>query len=141
MKLTRVEPFVVRTEPPHWGGATWYFVRLETDDGLVGWGETAVLGAFAGLEASYASLVQQAFARYLEGADPMDREALYQKLVEGMTAQHPDYATMGVISAFDIALWDICGQTLRHAGLQPARRPRTRSGSFLYLHLRHREHR
>ena len=110
MKLTGVTPFVVRTPPPSWGGGTWYFLRLETDDGLEGWGETAVLTAFAGLEKSYESLVTQAFDAYLKDADPLDREGLYHKMYEGMTAQHPDYATMGIISAFDVALWDLCGK-------------------------------
>ena len=112
MKLERATPYVVRTPRPNWGGTTWYFVRLETDDGIVGWGETAVLSAFAGLERSYESLVQQAFDAYLAGQDPLNREAIFQKIYEGMTAQHPDYAAMGVISAFDIALWDIAGKHL-----------------------------
>jgi L-alanine-DL-glutamate epimerase-like enolase superfamily enzyme len=44
MKLARVRTFVVQTPPPYAGGALWFFVKLETEDGLVGWGETAVLG-------------------------------------------------------------------------------------------------
>ena len=31
-------------------------------------------------------------------------------MYEGMMAQHPDYVGMGVVSAFDIALWDIVGK-------------------------------
>ena len=42
-KLTKVTPYVIRTPPPQWGGGTWFFVKLETDTGLVGWGATAVL--------------------------------------------------------------------------------------------------
>ena len=37
MKLTRVRTFVVQTPPPYAGGALWFFVKLETDNGLVGW--------------------------------------------------------------------------------------------------------
>jgi len=110
MKLSKVTPYVIRTDPPHWGGRTWYFVRLETDNGLVGWGETAILGALNGLEASYQSLIREAFTYYLEGKNPIDREALYQKMVKGMTHQHADYVTMGLISAFDVAIWDIVGK-------------------------------
>ena len=135
MKLTRVTPYIVRNPPPMWGGATWYFVRLETDSGLEGWGETAVLSAFSGLEKSYASLVEQAFESYLKGHNPIDREALFHKMYEGMTAQHPDYSTMGIISAFDIALWDICG---KHYGapvydlLGGKYRDRIRSYTYIY---------
>lgn len=109
-KLVKVTPFVIKVPSPFWGGGTWFFVRLETANGLVGWGETAVLGAFSGLEQSYKSLVREAFARYLEGNNPIDRETLYHRMVKGMTHQHADYSTFGVISAFDIALWDIVGK-------------------------------
>ena len=69
-----------------------------------------MLGTLHGLEDSYELLVKQVFDGYLEGRDPMDREALYQKMVEGMMAQHPDYVGMGVVSAMDVALWDIAGK-------------------------------
>lgn len=110
LKLTKVTPYVIRTDPPHWGGSTWFFVRLETNTGLVGWGETAILGALNGLKNSYKSLIEEAFSYYLEGENPIDREALYQKMVKGMTHQHADYVTMGLISAFDVAIWDIVGK-------------------------------
>lgn len=135
MKLTGVTPYVVRTPSPHWGGFTWYFVRLDTDNGLVGWGETAVLSAYGNLEASYCSLVEQAFAAFLEGKSPLDREGLYQTLVESMTHQHPDYATMGIISAFDTALWDICGKyydTPVYNLLGGLFRERIRSYTYIY---------
>ena len=110
LKLTKVTPYVIRTNPPHWGGGYWYFVRLETNTGLVGWGETAILGALNGLQQSYNSLMNDAFSYYLEGKNPLDREFLYQKMVKGMTHQHADYVTMGLISAFDVAIWDIAGK-------------------------------
>lgn len=110
LKLSKVTPYVIQTAPPHWGGRYWYFVRLETDNGLVGWGETAILGALNGLQKSYKSIIREAFAYYLEGKNPLDRDFLYQKLVKGMTHQHADYVTMGIISAFDVAMWDIVGK-------------------------------
>jgi hypothetical protein len=83
LKLTKVTPYVIRTNPPHWGGGTWFFVRLETNTGLVGWGETAILGSLNGLQNSYKSLIKEAFSYYLEGKNPIDREALYQKMERG----------------------------------------------------------
>ena len=41
-KLINVRPFIVETPPPHKGGRFWHFVKLETDTGLEGWGETAM---------------------------------------------------------------------------------------------------
>ena len=35
MKLASVSTYVVQTPPPHSGGALWFFVKLETEDGLV----------------------------------------------------------------------------------------------------------
>ena len=86
MKLTKVKTFVVQTPPPHSGGSFWFFVKLETDTGLVGWGETAVLGTLHGLEDSYEMLVSQVFEGYLEGKNPIDRETLYHKMYDGMMA-------------------------------------------------------
>jgi hypothetical protein len=43
MQLTSATAYAIKTPPPNYGGYLWYFVKLETDSGLVGWGETAVL--------------------------------------------------------------------------------------------------
>jgi 2-dehydro-3-deoxyphosphogalactonate aldolase len=88
----------------------WFFVKLETEDGLEGWGETAVLSSFYGLEKSYEALVQEIFDVHLRDEEALDRERLFDKLYQKLTHRHPDYATFGVISAFDTALWDICGK-------------------------------
>ena len=110
MKLTNVKPYVVKTEPPNWGGLLWFFLKLETDQGISGWGETAVLWSLYGLEEGYEKMVQNIFDTYLKDQDPINRETLYHILYSNLTAQHPDYLTVGLISAFDIALWDICGK-------------------------------
>lgn len=110
MKLTKVKPYVVKTEPPNWGGFLWFFLKLETDQGISGWGETAVLWSLYGLEEGYEKMVENIFDTYLKDQDPINRETLYHYLYSNLTAQHPDYLTIGLISAFDIALWDICGK-------------------------------
>ena len=92
MKLTNVKTYVVKTDPPNWGGNLWFFVKLETDEGIVGWGETAVLGCLAGLEDSYESMMREIFARYLKGKDPIDREPLYHILYSSLTAQRIEAA-------------------------------------------------
>ena len=99
MKLTGVKTYVVKTDPPNWGGILWFFVKLETDEGIEGWGETAVLGCLVGLEDSYEKRVREIFDRYLRDKDPIDREPLYQTLYSSLTAQHPDYVALGLISA------------------------------------------
>ncbi len=110
MKLANVKTYVVKTDPPNLGGFLWFFLKLETDDGIEGWGETAVLFTLYGLEKGYCEMVENIFDAYLKGRNPIDREPLYHTLYSSLTAQHPDYITVGLISAFDIALWDICGK-------------------------------
>ncbi len=39
MKISDIETFVVGTPPPHRGGPYWVFVKLTTDNGIVGYGE------------------------------------------------------------------------------------------------------
>ena len=43
MKLERIETFTVKVPPPSLGGNYFYFIKLYTDDGVIGWGETSVL--------------------------------------------------------------------------------------------------
>jgi 2-dehydro-3-deoxyphosphogalactonate aldolase len=135
MKLTKAEAFAIRTPPPNYGGYFWYFVRLETDSGLVGWGETAVLFSLYGHERAFEQLVDGVFNRYLNGRDPMNRDALNKTMYAGLSSQHTDYFVGGIISAFDIAMWDICG---KHLGVPVADllggryRDKIRTYTYLY---------
>ncbi len=110
MKLSGVKTYVIKTDPPNLGGFLWFFLKLETDEGITGWGETAVLWSLYGIEEGYEKMVENIFTSYLKDRDPINREPLYHILYSCLTAQHPDYVIMGLVSAFDIALWDICGK-------------------------------
>lgn len=135
MRLKSVSTFVVRTPPPHWGGYYWYFLRLETDDGLVGWGESAVLFSMYGLERTFAAMTAEVFQRYLEGRNPLNRDLLTKTIYAGLCSQHPDYFVAGVISAFDIAMWDICGKHFKAPVCDLlGGRHRTRIRSYTYIY-------
>ena len=54
----------------------WLFVRVETDDGLHGYGE----GTVNGFAATVAAAIEELSDQYL-GADPHDVEALLQRMV------------------------------------------------------------
>jgi len=112
MKLAKATAYAIRTPPPNFGGYYWYFVRLETDAGHVGWGETAVLFSLYGMERGFEQLVEGVFNRYLQGQNPMNRDMLTKLMYAGLSSQHSDYFIGGVISAFDVAMWDICGKAL-----------------------------
>jgi len=96
--IARIETFLV---PPRW-----LFVRIETDDGLVGWGEAsleghgeAVAGAFEGVRDR------------LVGRDPDRIEDAWQTLYRlGFYRGGP--VLMSAISGVDQALWDIKGKRL-----------------------------
>jgi len=135
MQLTSATAYAIKTPPPNYGGYLWYFVKLETDSGLVGWGETAVLFSMYGQERAFEHLVGGVFNRYLKNRDPMNRDMLNKLMYAGLTSQHNDYFAGGIISAFDLAMWDICG---KHLGVPIADllggRYRTRIRTYSYLY-------
>lgn len=110
MKLISAKAFAIQTPPPNLGGIFWYFVRLQTDSGLVGWGECAVLFSMYGLDRSFSQLVDDNFDRYLRDNNPLNRDALTKRMYEGLTSNNAGYFDSGIISAFDLAMWDICGK-------------------------------
>lgn len=110
MQLTKATAYAIRTPPPNFGGYYWYFVKLETDSGLTGWGETAVLFSMYGMERAFEKLIEGVFNRYLAGKNPLNRDMLNKLMYAGFSSQHTDYFAAGVISALDLAMWDICGK-------------------------------
>jgi L-alanine-DL-glutamate epimerase-like enolase superfamily enzyme len=92
---------------PGRNGVTAVLVRVETDTGLVGWGEGSV-GANA--ESIYEAV--RAAIPIVRGRDPWSRQAIaddFFTLGQWSSAWRPagaNYAYSGV----DMALWDICGQ-------------------------------
>jgi D-galactarolactone cycloisomerase len=100
------QPFAFSQGWVHRRSAT--LVEVQTDTGLVGWGE-----AFAqGLEPPQiaAATIEHALAPLVIDADPLAIEVLWHRMYH----QTRDYGRKGsvlaAISAIDIALWDIAGQ-------------------------------
>lgn len=79
------------------------FVQVETDEGIVGLGES---GAWGYLLAS--GQVIEDFREYLIGKDPLRIEHHWQYLYR--CTHFRGAAIMGALSAIDIALWDIAGK-------------------------------
>jgi galactonate dehydratase len=107
MKLTSIETFVVGNPPPHFGGRYFVFVKLGTDNGSTGLGEAYCVPFAPHL---VAALCEDVFARYLEGRDPHDIEAMWRRVYSSGFTQHPDLTLMGVLSALEMACWDIVGK-------------------------------
>ncbi len=94
MKITKVTPLLLDR---------FCFVRIETDEGVTGLGES---GTWGQLEASAASIAK--YAEYLEGKDPRPIEHHWNVMLR---ANHfTGGAISGAVSAIDIALWDIKGK-------------------------------
>jgi galactonate dehydratase len=96
VKIVRVETFLV---PPRW-----LFCRIETDDGIVGWGEPVVEG-----RAEVVRTAVQVLAEYLIGQDPLRIEDHWQVLTKG--GFYRDGPVLGsAVAGIDQALWDIAGK-------------------------------
>ena len=115
MKIAEVRPLVVSTPPPHRGGRTWVFVKLTTDDGICGVGE-AYKVPFHPL--TVARLIEDVGETYVVGQDPFQVERIWRSVYygEGYEShdhhQHPDHTVVGVLSAIEMACWDIIGKSL-----------------------------
>jgi L-alanine-DL-glutamate epimerase-like enolase superfamily enzyme len=99
MKISRVET-IQHVEHPN---LCW--VQLHSDDGLVGLGET-----FFGPDA-VAAYVHESVAPYLLGQDPRAIERHYRALSTRTTHRAMGAESRG-LSAVDIALWDLYGQSI-----------------------------
>lgn len=107
MKLTDLEIFVVGNQPPNWGGRYFTFVKLTTDNGIVGYGE--VYAAAVGPTAMQA-VIADVFARHMEGENPENIELMFRRAYSGGFTQRPDPTVIGAFSGLEIACWDILGK-------------------------------
>ncbi|SDE36183.1 galactonate dehydratase [Glycomyces harbinensis] len=98
MNIARIETFLV---PPRW-----LFVRIETDDGLVGWGEPIVEG-----RAEAVASVVATFAERLVGADAGRIEDHWQVMTKGGFYRGGPVLSSAV-AGIDQALWDLKGKAL-----------------------------
>jgi galactonate dehydratase len=96
MKITRIETFLV---PPRW-----LFVRLETDTGIVGWGEATCEGRSETVRTAVDQL-----SELLLGEDPLRIEDHWQVLTKGSFYRGGPILASAV-AGLDQALWDIAGK-------------------------------
>ena len=98
MKITRLTTYRL---PPRW-----MFLKIETDEGITGWGEPVIEGRARTVETAVAEL-----ADYLIGKDPSRINDLWQTLYRaGFYRGGP--ILMSAIAGIDQALWDIKGKVL-----------------------------
>ena len=107
MKLSDLEIFVVGNRPPGWGGRYFIFVKLTTDNGIVGYGE--VYAAAVGPEAQSA-VIRDVFERHMLGENVENIEKMFRRVYSSGFTQRPDPTVMGAFSGMEIACWDILGK-------------------------------
>ena len=81
-------------------------VKVETDEGIYGWGEAGVSSREKAVEAAVLH-----YREFLIGKDPMSRGGLWQLMYRSQYFEGGRILT-GAISAIDIALHDIVGKKL-----------------------------
>ena len=111
MLITNIEGFNLSSplERPFGWSNGWISARvvgllkIETDEGITGWGE--------GYVGARGDFVKQLFGDLLIGADPLNRNALWQGMFNRVYNGNNAGGFGGsAISAVDIALWDIAGK-------------------------------
>lgn len=98
MKITKLSTWQV---PPRW-----LFLKIETDEGIVGWGEPVVEGRAETVQAAVNEL-----SDVLIGRDPRRVEDIWQMLYRGGFYRGGPIL-MSAIAGIDQALWDIKGKAL-----------------------------
>jgi D-galactarolactone cycloisomerase len=82
-------------------------VKVETDGGIVGWGEAFPHRVWPAVK----SLLENLIAPACIGADPCDIPALMKKLIYHVHGVGRAGPAMYALSGLDIALWDILGKS------------------------------
>ena len=117
MKIAKAEaialaiPFSSGGEPAGWGGQAWttldmVLIRVETESGLIGWGEAFSYNCRRAVQAAFEDMV----APVVLGRDARDISGLSHDLQQGLHLFGRYGITMFALSGLDIALWDLAGK-------------------------------
>ena len=107
MHIQDCEVLVVGNPPPGFGGRYFILVRLETNDGVVGWGEV-YCATFS--PHVVARMIEDTAARFVIGADPTAIESVWRRVYSAGYGQRPDITLVAILSGLEIAMWDIAGK-------------------------------
>ncbi|KAH7928608.1 enolase C-terminal domain-like protein [Leucogyrophana mollusca] len=96
--ISKIEVFRL---PPRW-----LFVRVETADGYVGWGECSLEGHTESIEGAFIDLTERFIGWDADGIEDIWQHACRARFYRGGPV------LMSALSGLDIALWDIKGKKL-----------------------------
>ena len=118
MRITKVTPWLISSPAPYLDTADdnkepqqreYVFIEVSTDEGITGWGE--ITGTFPVANRSVCAALRHV-SDLIEGDDPRLIEMIWNKIFRSFTYMGSRGATTNIISAIDIALWDIRGKVL-----------------------------
>lgn len=114
MKVVDFKTMVVEGEKPYIGGRYSLFLELITDEGIVGLGERIAGSAYsAHLKdiKSHVRLLEEFVGQFVIGQNPLNIELIWDRMYGTRhDLRHPSLYATPVISAIDMALWDIAGK-------------------------------
>jgi L-alanine-DL-glutamate epimerase-like enolase superfamily enzyme len=133
VQITKIETLrLQRGVTVHAGPIQWLWVRIHTDTGLFGLGETYPHPA------AEEAVVHSALAPRLLGQDPSRIDRLWASMFDAISYSGWAGAEMRAISAVDMALWDLAGKVVGQPVYQllgGASRDRIRTYNTCYDHL------
>lgn len=104
LRIVKVEPILLTGLR---GSAPWVFVRVETADGYVGWGEGTNYPGVRPIASAVSTL-----SSVIVGRSAWDIEALWQRMYRFMYYNGMGGVVLAAISGIDMALYDIVGKKL-----------------------------
>ena len=114
MKVTGLRTMVVEAEPPYIGGRYFLFLELRTDEGICGIGERIAGSAYSSHRDDLKSqirVIEEFVGQFVLGQDPLNIELIWDRMYGARhDLRHPSLYATPVISAIDMALWDIAGK-------------------------------
>lgn len=114
MRVTELKTMVVEAEKPYIGGKYFLFLELLTDEGITGIGERIAGSSYSNhLQdlKSQVSLIEEFVGQFVIGENPLNIELIWDKMYGARhDLRHPSLYATPVISAIDMALWDIVGK-------------------------------
>jgi L-alanine-DL-glutamate epimerase-like enolase superfamily enzyme len=116
MKITSLEPIVLRLAQVDTGRADGtqdaFLLRIHTDQGIVGIGEadTSPYLARTAIEMPSSHAIARGLGELLVGEDPLRIDRLWHTVYHGSSYYGRAGVALHVLSAIDMALWDIAGK-------------------------------
>jgi L-rhamnonate dehydratase len=117
MQIETIEAIALRGRGAQgaYGAPYGLVVRVTTDSGLVGYGETDSMPSVARavIEAPFLNEMMSGLKWVVLGQDPTDTDALWRRMARATLGYSRDGVTVQAMAAIDLALWDIKGKAAR----------------------------